>query len=124
MKKPQIGSSIHRSGKEAPGVKAADVERDWLVAHLADEAEYWKARAEAIGRVLDEVVAEIDAADRRAHSSESWQLGSSAQLSEDMGFADEPTIGFFRAALQILIVSLMLWAVLGLLAFAAYRYFA
>jgi hypothetical protein len=124
MEEPQTGSSSHQSGKEAPELKAVEVERDWLVAHLADEAEYWKGRAEAIGRVLDEVIAEIDADDRRARSPESWQFGSSAQLSEDMGFAWEPTTPSFRAALPILLVSLVLWAVLGLLAFAIYRYFA
>jgi hypothetical protein len=54
--------SFHQSRTEA-----SEVDAEWLIVQLADEAEYWKARAQATARVLDVVIAEAEAEGDSAH---------------------------------------------------------
>jgi hypothetical protein len=100
----------------------AEEESESLVVLLSDEAEYWKARAEALDDVVDKLQAEVDAVHRRAEITEAWRKGLAEELLEGSGFTEaEPP---FRGAALILLASLVAWGLLGLLAFATYSYFA
>ena len=50
--------------------RPAGVELEWLVAHLADEAEYWKNQAQLIERAVDELRAELYALRLKSEISE------------------------------------------------------
>jgi hypothetical protein len=99
----------------------ADVEGESLVALLADEAEYWKARAEALDHIVDELKAEIDSVHRRADITEAWRKGLAEAMLDGTGFTEAgPPV---RAMALILAGSLAVWAFLGLLAFVLYSFF-
>jgi hypothetical protein len=118
MEKPQIEPLCAESREGAP-----DVDREWLAAQVADETEYWRARAEAFGRAIDELTAELEIVHRQAEIAEAWRRGLAAELLEGAGFSDDEPPDL-RAAAPILVISLLLWALLGLLALAAYRFLA
>jgi hypothetical protein len=102
--------------------ETAEEESESLVALLSDEADYWKARAEALDDVVDELQAEVDAVHRRAEITEAWRKGLAEELLDGTGFTEAEAP--FRGVALILLASLVVWALLGLLAFAAYSYFA
>jgi hypothetical protein len=111
----------HTGWLQRAGEGTAEEDNESMVALLADEAEYWKERAEALDDIVDELKAEIDAAQRRAEITEAWRKGLAEELLDGTGFTDaEPP---FRAAALILLASLVLWGLLGLVAFATYSYF-
>ena len=116
MAKPQRESqSFHQSRREA-----SEVEAEWLIAQLVDEAEYWKARAQATTRVLDVVIAEVDARGQLAPVAEAVE---SMLVDEVLSEEVERSRTFFRAAAAALLFSLTAWAMLGLLAFILFQHF-
>ena len=116
MAKPRTG--LLPDTERAP----ADFEAESLMALLADEAEYWRARAETLDHMVAELKAEIDSVHRRADITEAWRKGLAEAMLDGTGFTEPgPPV---RAMALILFVSLALWALLGLLAFGLYSFFA
>ena len=110
--------SFHQSRREA-----SEVDAEWLIVQLADEAEYWKARAQATARVLDVVIAEAEAEGDSAHIARAVERAFLGEvLSEDADSVDQ-TRGFWRAASAGLLFSLTAWAMLSLLAFVLFERF-
>ena len=111
--------SFHQSRREA-----SEVDAEWLIVQLADEAEYWKARAQATARVLDVVIAEAEAEGDSAHIARAVERAFLGEvLSEDADSVDQ-TRGFWRAASAGLLFSLTAWAILSsLLAFVLFERF-
>ena len=104
------------------GERTSDLDSESLVAFLADEAEYWKARAETLDQVIEELAGELDAVHRRAEITEAWRKGMAEAMLDGTTFSEaEPP---FRSMAVVLLVSLALWGCLGLLAFAAYSFVA
>jgi hypothetical protein len=102
-----------------PSPQSSDVDLEWLAGQLADEAEYWRARAETVTRALDDLIAQVELAGRTEQSSIRQSRPSAAPF--DDGIAVEPTI--FRNGALILFVSLILWACVAVFALAVFRYF-
>jgi hypothetical protein len=111
MKNPQTRSP-------QPRTQSSDADLG-LAGQLADEAEYRGANEEAISRAFDELIRQIELAGRAERSSILQSRPSAALL--DDGMAVEPTA--FRNGALILLVSLILWACIGFVALAAFRYF-
>jgi hypothetical protein len=100
----------------------SDAEVESRVALLADEAEYWKARAEALDHIIGELSAEIEAVQQRADIAEAWRKGLAEDLLDGAGFSDSESP--FRGMALILCASVTIWVLLGLLAFGAYSFLA
>jgi hypothetical protein len=101
--------------------ETSDTESESLAILLAGEAEYWKARAEALAHTIDELKAEIDAVHQRADIAEVWRKGLAEELLDGTGFSDDSESPF-RAMALILFAAVTIWVLLGLLAFASYSY--
>jgi hypothetical protein len=106
--------------RPATADETSDAEVESLVALLADEAEYWKARAEALDHIVDELNAQIEAVHQRADITEAWRQGLAEELLDGTGFSDSESP--FRAMALTLFAALSIWFLLGLLAFGAYSY--
>ena len=100
--------------------ETSDAEFESLVAGLADEAEYWKARAEALDHIIEELNAEIDAVHQRVDIAEAWRRGLAEELLDGTGCSDSESP--FRGVALIVFAALTIWFLLGLLAFASYSY--
>jgi hypothetical protein len=111
MKNPQTQSP-------QPRTHGSHVELEWLAGQLADEAEYWRARAEAAGRAFDELIRQVELVGREQSSIRTQSGPSAGPLDEALGL--EPPS--FRNAALVLLVSLIVWACIALGALAAFRY--
>jgi len=94
--------------------RPAGVELEWLVAHLADEAEYWKNQAQLIERTFDELRVELYALRLKSEISEARKPRTS--LAEDKP-VERPKAAVGRGAQM----ALSLCAILSFLAYAVYR---
>src|SRR5215212_6498345 len=103
--------------RPATADETSDAEVESLVALLADEAEYWKARAEALDHIVDEL---NEAVYQRADITEAWRKGLAEELLDGTGFSDSESP--FRAMALTLFAAVVIWVLLGLLAFGAYSY--
>ena len=92
--------------------RPAGVELDWLVAHLADEAEYWKNQAQLIERTVDELRVELYALRLKSEISQARK----PPLAEDKP-VQRPKAAVGRGAQMVLSTC----ALLCLLAYAVYR---
>jgi len=116
MAKPwRESQSFHQSRTEA-----SEVDAEWLIAQLVDEAEYWRARAQATTRVLDVVIAEADARGQLGHMAKAVER---MLVDEVLAEEVERSRTFFRAVAGALVFSLTAWAMLGLLAFVLFQHF-
>lgn len=116
LREPSLSSSTQ--------ARFSNVDLELLVAQLADEAEHWKSQAEAFEAALDELRAELDRLFGQAEIAEAWRQGLSSELvalahsSEDHASAPPS-----RSLALVLPVALLLWALLGLVAYGGYRLF-
>ena len=94
--------------------RPAGVELEWLVAHLADEAEYWKNQAQLIERTVDELRVELYALRLKSEISEARKPRT--PLAEDKP-VQRPKAAVGRGAQMVLSTC----ALLCLLAYAVYR---
>jgi hypothetical protein len=102
----------------------AILEGEWLVAMVADEAEHQNLRGQVGGEALDELIAAIERVRRDAQFSAGFQDMLVVDLLEAGGLGGRPPFPFRAAAAIIFGSALALWAVLGLLVFAGFQYFA
>ena len=93
--------------------RPAGVELEWLVAHLADEAEYWKNQAQLLERTVDELRVELYALRLKSEISEARKP---RPLAEDKP-VERPKAAVGRGAQMVLSTC----ALLCLLAYAVYR---
>ena len=93
--------------------RPAEVELEWLVAQLADEAEYWKNQAQLFERTVDELRVELYALRLKSERSEARKP---RPLAEDKP-AERPKAAVGRGAQM----ALSLCAILSFLAYAVYR---
>jgi hypothetical protein len=94
--------------------RPAGVELEWLVAQLADEAEYWKHQAQLYERTVEELRVELYALRLESETSEAWK--SRTVIAEDRP-VERPKAVVGRGAQMALSVL----ALLSFLAYAAYR---
>jgi hypothetical protein len=104
--------------------RASEVDAEWLVVQLADEAEYWKARAEATARVLNVVIDEADARGQSAHIARAVDSALLAEVLSEDPDSVERSRAFRRAVGFGLLFSLTAWAMLGVLAFVLFQHFS
>jgi hypothetical protein len=108
MAKPQ--ESFIARARARPAV----VELEWLVAQLADEAEYWKHQAQLYERTVEQLRVELYALRLESETSEAWK--SRTVIAEDRP-VERPKAVVGRGAQMALSVL----ALLSFLAYAAYR---
>jgi hypothetical protein len=92
----------------------AGVELEWLVAQLADEAEYWKHQAQLYECIVDELRVELYALRLKSEISKAWKPRTA--LAEDKP-VERPKPGVGQGTQMALSVL----ALLSFLAYAVYR---
>jgi hypothetical protein len=97
-------------------------ETEWLAAELADDVDFWRAKAEAHEAVVRRLARELERAEKEARISDAWRRGLASQL-DDLTIPEVGPALLAKGSALALLIALALWAVLGGLAFGAYALF-
>jgi hypothetical protein len=108
---------------QAGSTRWSSVEGDSLVAQLADEVDFWRNKAEAQERSLEELKGDLEFLYQEREISEAWRIGLVSQLSD----CSIPQRGPRSLATGFgvgLGISLALWTLLIALAYAGFWLFS
>lgn len=120
-----MGSRTQRVRRQ----RSSDLEVEWLVAQLSDEAEHWKTKAQELEQVVDALRVELHGLRIETDIADAWRCGLVAEANE---LARSAGVGPIEGVKARPITGLMLsvaitfvaWAPLAALAYGAFRLFA